>query len=306
MRRLIVSVLFLAGTLLAQVSPPDLIVRHVTLITTTPIDFAERQQIICAIELRKQERASVDDLVGLFREVVKDQFQLHGYFKAELADPEMHIAEIDPQREVIDLIVKINPGEKYRLDSISFHNEGAFPVDRLRHQFTIADGEIFDTSRMRVGLENLRKLYGNHGYINVSAVPDTTIHDAAHTISILIDIDEGHIYHTGRLILDGDEWRPGTKARLLRDWKKYEGRPFGSSILRDFLRDEHASPYVNSDTVFTWETINSMPVWPNLDDPPYSINVRMNLANPTACLPAAREQRVRMCWLAGAEKASSH
>ena len=62
MKRLIAVVLFLAGMLLAEVSPPDLTVRHVTLITASPIDFAERQQIIRAIKLRKQERASVDDL----------------------------------------------------------------------------------------------------------------------------------------------------------------------------------------------------------------------------------------------------
>ena len=107
--------LFLAGTLLAQVSPPDLIVRHLTLVTATPIDFAERQQIIHAIKMRKQERASVDNLVGVFRDVVKDQFQLRGYFKADLPDPEIRIIEINPQREVIDLIVEVTPGEKYRL-----------------------------------------------------------------------------------------------------------------------------------------------------------------------------------------------
>jgi hypothetical protein len=302
MKRLIASVLFLAGTLLAQVSLPDLSVRHLTLVTTTPIDFAERQQIIHAIKMRKQERASIDDLVSVFRDVVKDQFQLHGYFKADLLDPEIRIIEINPQREVIDLIVEVTPGKKYRLDSISFGNQSAFPVDKLRHQFTIADGNIFDISRMRVGLENLRKLYGNCGYINFSAVPDTTIDEEAHTISVLIDVDEGHVYHTGKLILDGDEWRPGTKAKLLRDWAKYEGRPFNSSILRDFLRDEHASANVDPDLLFSVRTVNPTASLSTSDSPPYTINIRMILANPTACRPAPREQSVRMCWLAHAEK----
>jgi outer membrane translocation and assembly module TamA len=217
MKRLIVAVLFLAGTLLARVSPPDLIIQNVTLITAPSIDVAERQQIIRAIKLRRQARASLDDLVTVFREVVKDQFQLHGYFKADLSDPEIRIVEINQQREVIDLILEVRPGEKYRLGNISFQNEVAFPVDQLRHQFAIADGDIFDMSRMRVGLEDLRKLYGANGYINLSAVPNTTIDDAAHTVSVEIDIDAGPVYHTGKLILDGDEWRSGTKAKLQRD-----------------------------------------------------------------------------------------
>ena len=46
MKRLIYAVLFLSGTLLAQVDFSYLTIRHVTLITTTAIDFSERQQII--------------------------------------------------------------------------------------------------------------------------------------------------------------------------------------------------------------------------------------------------------------------
>ncbi len=305
MKRLIYAVLFLSGTLLAQVSSPDLSIRHVTLITTTPIDFSERQQIIHAIKLRKEQRAPIDSLSELFREIARDQFQVQGYFKAELSNPEIRIVEINQQREVVDLILTVNPGDKYRLDSISFQNEVAFPVDQLRHQLAIADGDVFDISRMRTGLENLRKLYGAHGYINFSAVPDTTINEEAHAVSILIDIDAGRVYHTGKLILDGDEWRPGTKAKLIRDWKKYEGRPFNSSILRDFLRDEHAPPNVNPDLLFAVQTINSTSSLSTSDNPPYTINIRMILANPAACRPAPPEQRLRMCWISHPDKMPS-
>jgi hypothetical protein len=305
MKRLIYAVLFLSGTLLAQVAPPDLTIRHVTLITTTAIDFSERQQIIHAIKLWKGQRAPIDGLSESFREIARDQFQVQGYFKAELSNPEIQIVEINPQREVIDLVVKVSPGEKYRLGDISFQNDVAFPVDELRHQFAIADGDIFDISRMRVGLESLRKLYGNHGYINFSAVPNTTVDEVAHAVSILIDIDAGHVYHTGKLILEGDEWRPGTKAKLLRDWKKYEGRPFDSSILREFLRDEHAPSSVNPDLLFAAQTIKSTSSPSTSDNPPYTINIRMTLANPTACRPAPPEQRVRMCWVSPPDKMPS-
>jgi Surface antigen variable number repeat len=306
MKRLIVAVLFLSGMLLAEVSPPDLMIRHVTLITTRPIDFPERQQIIRAIKLRKEKRAPVDSLTELFREIARDQFQVQGYFKAELSDPEISIVEINSQREVIDLILEVRPGEKYRLGNISFQNEVVFPVDQLRHRFAIADGDVFDISRMRMGLENLRKLYGARGYVNFSAVPDTTIHDADHSISVLIDMDAGHVYRVGRLILDGDEWRPGTKAKLQRDWQKYAGRPYDSQVLDEFLRDEHASPKVKPELLFSIQPENSTSSISTSEGPPYIFDFRMTLANPTACRPAPLEQRIRMCWVAHAEKMPSN
>ncbi len=305
MKRLVIAVLLLAGALHPQVFPPDLTLRHVTLITTTPIDFSERQQIIRGITSSRKRLLQLDDLSATLREVTRDSFQQRGYFKAQVDHFDLRVVEINSQHEVVDLVAEVTPGARYRLGKISFEDVAVFPVDRLRHQFAIADGDIFDISKMRTGLEDLRRLYGDHGYINFSAVPNTTIDETNHTIAISIDIDTGHVYRTGKLIIDGDEWRPGTKAKLTRDWQKYQGRPFSPMVLRDFLREEHAFPYVDPSSLFTLETVNATPVWPNLDVPPYTINFRITLANPIACRPAPREKTVRMCWLAHPDKMAS-
>ena len=305
MKRLVIAVLLLAAALHPQVFPPDLTVRHVTLTTTTPIDFSERQQIIRGITSWRKRLLQLDDLSATLREVTRDSFQQRGYFKAQVDHFDLRVVEINSQHEVVDLVAEVTPGARYRLGDISFENAPVFPVDRLRHQFAIADGNLFDISKMRTGLEHLRTLYGEHGYINFSGVPNTTIDETNHRIALEIDSDEGHIYHTGKLIVDGDEWRLGTKARLLSDWKKYQGGPFSPMVLRDFLRQEHASPDVDPDSLFTWETVNGTPVWPNLDSPPYTINFRITLANPVACRPAPPEKTVRMCWLAHPDKIAS-
>jgi hypothetical protein len=299
MKRLMMAGLFLMGTLLAQTFPPELSVRNVTLVTATPIDFSDRQEIIRSIRASKLMRAPMsDDLPRSFAEITRDAFQQRGYFKAQVNHFDLRVVEDNPQREVVDLVAEVTPGALYRLRDISFHGGAVTPLDQLRHQFTIGDGDIFDISKMRTGLEHLRRLYGDHGYINFSAVPDTEIDEASHTIAVLIDIDEGHIYHMGKLLIDGDEWRPGTKAKLMRDWQKYRGRAFSPIVLRDFLRDEHASPDVDPDSLFRWEVINATPTWPNLDVPPYTINFRITLANPTDCRPAPGEKLVQLCWLA--------
>jgi outer membrane protein insertion porin family len=44
-------------------------------------------------------------------------------------------------------------------------------VRALRGTFAIKDGEWFNATVMQKGLENLKKAYGQLGYINFGAVP---------------------------------------------------------------------------------------------------------------------------------------
>jgi outer membrane protein insertion porin family len=45
----------------------------------------------------------------------------------------------------------------------------------LRHLFPIKDGDIISREKIGKGLENLRKVYGQFGYINFTSVPDTSL-----------------------------------------------------------------------------------------------------------------------------------
>ena len=73
----------------------------------------------------------------------------------------------------------------------------------MRKLFPIKDGEVFDISLMRKGLENIRKAFGEIGYINFSAVPDTTIDEAKKLINITVDIDEGAQFYVRRIEFNG-------------------------------------------------------------------------------------------------------
>lgn len=106
----------------------------------------------------------------------------------------------------------MDEGEQYRLKEISFKDERAFSEEELRRQFQIVDGDIFDVEKIRQGLDKMRKLYANCGYINFSPVPDTAAGDQAATVSLTIDIDEGMQFRIGSLILDGAEARPGART----------------------------------------------------------------------------------------------
>ena len=64
----------------------------------------------------------------------------------------------------------IDEGDRYTLGGITFKNNKAVQnIRALRAIFPIKDGEVFSKEKIAKGLENLRKAYGQLGYINFTS-----------------------------------------------------------------------------------------------------------------------------------------
>ena len=84
-----------------------------------------------------------------------------------------------------------------------------------------------------MGLENLRKAYGELGYLNYTGVPDTTFDDEKKLAFLEIDIDEGKQFHLTRvdiLGLDGPSQREVLKD--MRVGQIYNQRLFELSLTK--------------------------------------------------------------------------
>ena len=240
MHRILVCLLLVGVCAAAQTatSAPDITVRRLTLTTVTdrlPLDA--RQQIIRDIQSRTYKHANSEEEIA---ERVRYACQVHGFFKAVMGRPSVTVLSETPQQEIVDISLAVNEGEQYRLKDISFTGEKAFSAEELRAEFHIVDGDIFNTEKIRQGLDALRKLYAAKGYVNFTPVPNTQADDAAHTISLLIDTDEGAQFRIGRLVLDGPELKPGAGAKLLENWKQYEGQLYDYRIPEKFLQENAA------------------------------------------------------------------
>ena len=147
-------------------------------------------------------------------ERVRDAMQQKGYFKAVVQEPKTNIRDTKgitwympfkvSHGKVVDITLPISEGDQYRLGSIKFTGSKVIKdQSALRKLFPIKDGEVFDISLMRKGLENIRKAFGEIGYINFSAVPDTTIDEQKKLINIKVDIDEGAQFYVRRIEFNG-------------------------------------------------------------------------------------------------------
>jgi outer membrane protein insertion porin family len=97
------------------------------------------------------------------------------------------------------------------------------------------DGDWFDSSLVGKGLDNLRKAYGQLGYINFSAVPTPHIDEAKKTISLDIDVDEGKPFYVGRIEFQGNTTTRDKVIRrelLLEEGQVYNSHLWELSILR--------------------------------------------------------------------------
>jgi outer membrane protein insertion porin family len=127
-------------------------------------------------------------------------------------------------------------GDRYRLGTITFKNNKAIPNTAiLRSLFPMKDGEIFSREKVAKGLENLRKAYGEAGYINFTSVPDTKFDDEKKTVNLEVDVDEGKQFYVRRIEFQGNTTTRDKVIRreiALQEGQIYNSRFWELSLLR--------------------------------------------------------------------------
>lgn len=235
-----------------QVSHPNPVIHTITLTNVRAVSPSEQQRIIR--EVLNQVETSVysrdSEFFDEIAERIRFEFQRIGYFKVLVTDPVAKVIGKDGEREIVDVDVRIDEGELYRLKDIHFAHNTVFSSAVLRATFAIGDGDIFDRAKIGAGLDGLRLLHAEKGYVNFNAVPETTINETAHSISLNIDTDEGSVFHVGTLTVLGVESEQGARNKLLSKWNSYQGKVFDYRMLQQFLNDVGARPNVKPEQVF--------------------------------------------------------
>ncbi len=168
-----------------------------------------------------------------------------GYFKALTGEPVTKIRDttgFNPftfhvtTGKRIDLLIPIEEGERYRLGGITFKGNVHVPNTRvLRAQFANKDGEWFNRTQFGKGLEQLRKAYGELGYINFVGTPVPRFDEAKHLIFLDIDIDEGKAFYISRIEFTGNSITRDKVIRrelLVDEGSVYNSRLVDLSLLR--------------------------------------------------------------------------
>src|ERR1035437_5592718 len=171
-------------------------------------------------------------------ERVRFAYRDKGYYNAAVEEPKTQIRDqgglnwftFRPNRgKRIDILMPIEEGARYRLGTITFSgNKAVTNVKGLRGTFAVRDGDWFNATLMGKGLENLKKAYGQLGYINFGAMPKPSFDDQKETVSLNIDIDEGKPFFVFPIEFQDN---PITRAKAIRrELMLEEGQVYNSQL----------------------------------------------------------------------------
>ena len=178
-------------------------------------------------------------------ERVRQAYRDKGYYNAAVEEPKTQIRDqgglnfftFRPNKgKRIDIMMPIEEGARYRLGTITFTGNKEIRNEKaLRSTFAVKDGEWFNATLIGKGLENLKKAYGQLGYINFGAIPKPVFDDQKKTVSLVVDIDEGKRFYVSRIEFTGNTITRDKVIRrelMLDEGQVYNSQLWEYSLLR--------------------------------------------------------------------------
>ena len=183
------------------------------------------------------------------KERIRDAYQSKGYFTAKVLDQKTELVNTGGHGFKLPLIHENNPGKAmditlpveegrlYRLNKITFVGVKLFrtPETLMRPVFSMAEGDPFSTTKLRKGLENLRKLYGEFGYIDFVPEPNFDVIPNTDKVDLTLTADEGKQFFVRRIDFSGNVTTRDKIIRreiLLDEGDIFNNRLWELSILR--------------------------------------------------------------------------
>jgi outer membrane protein insertion porin family len=156
-----------------------------------------------------------------------------GYLKATFGDAQAKVVQDSPQETVVDVSFPVEPGLQYKITEVHWAGNSVFAVEKLQPFLHLQAGQPANAVQLGDDLEAAKKLYGTRGYLAAAIQPIPEFSDASSTVSYLLQIHEGDLYHMGELEIRGLD--PRNTSRLVDQWKLHAGDPFDDSYPKTFM-----------------------------------------------------------------------
>ncbi|MDE3165481.1 MAG: outer membrane protein assembly factor BamA, partial [Acidobacteriota bacterium] len=160
------------------------------------------------------DRAKLDE----DKERIRQAYQDAGYFQAKTLEDTVDIQQrggsgwrlplIRMQLPGIsaDIKVPVEEGRLYHLRNMNFQGVKLFrtPEVLMKPLFGMTTGDVFSTEKLRKGIENMRNLYGEFGYIDFVPEPNFDIVPDTDQIDLTLTADEGKQFFIRRIDFSGN------------------------------------------------------------------------------------------------------
>lgn len=175
-------------------------------------------------------------------QLITQFYQKNGYFNARVVEQNAEVIDFGGGRFRLPLIYANKPGKRanikldieegrlYRLNNVNYVGMKLFraPDALTRPIFQMDTGDIFSTEKLQKGLDELRKLYGNYGYMNFFANPEFDTPGNGDQINMTLNIEEGPPFFIRRIDFSGNTT---TRDKVIRrELMVDEGDPYSTQL----------------------------------------------------------------------------
>ena len=176
---------------------------------------------------------------------VKSLYQQHGYMEAQLGYPVSRIFEgprgmipfLRKTKNQFFIEIPVDAGEQFRLGKLEVKDCGPINCELLATFFEMKEGDVVNFKKVRETLEQIKKFYGDGGYINFSHLMDPDLDRKNKILNLTLTMQPDKQFLVNRINFLGN-----TKTRdkvMRREFALEEGKVFSSSML------EHSVMRVN-------------------------------------------------------------
>ena len=185
------------------------------------------------------------------KERVRNAYQIRGHFKANVLNHDLNIRDQKGRRifpiplvwkkkaKLADIKLFLEEGDRFHRGKLSFTDVKLFrtPEAVLGPVFQMEENAIFDIEKLRKGLDNLKKLYGEFGYIDFVAEPNFEFRDDEDPPKIDLNFiaDEGKQFFVRRINFSGNTTTRDKVIRrelMLDEGDMFNTRLWDMSMLR--------------------------------------------------------------------------
>ncbi len=141
-------------------------------------------------------------------DAILDFYRSKGYLR--VSSPGIRREQVNDDKA--DLIIPINEGAKYTVDSVAFGKMSVFKPEELQPGLSLVGGDAYSSKKMRADIRMIRSYYGSKGYSDAAVATD--IADAGpNRVKITYIINEGQKFQVGRINISGNTT---TKDKVIR------------------------------------------------------------------------------------------
>lgn len=142
--------------------------------------------------------------------MIEDGYKSNGFVHAKVVNID---SKKDPKSGHYHLTYTIHEGERFVIKSIEAPGNDILSEKELKAVIPIFPGQLYSQEKIRNALENLKMLWGEHGYIFADIDPVIDIDDQEKTVSITFHSDLKNQVYLNRLTIKGNK---KTKDKVLR------------------------------------------------------------------------------------------